>query len=285
MNERDALIAAVRAQVEKEKAAKAAKLAKEQEMLGQTSASQSPSQTAQKFRPWNPEGDKKAVEDKKEEAVNPAEVKSSEAKTAEETKEGSITEKQPETTKEKQTEIFEGISGNDGDGVTLDNAGNVGETLDNFGLNDGSLEESGMPASGLGLSDDILGGESETKPESTPVIKNSDASDDPVLDEQGNVINVIPVEQKGLDPNNVKSMYDIEFSDDEDEKKYEAAKREEEERLAEEARKAEAVRRKMAELADIEKQKKDKWKAEEEARRKAEEEARKKAEEEARRRA
>ncbi len=123
--------------------------------------------------------------------------------------------------------------------------------------------------------------------------KNSDASDDPVLDEQGNVINVIPVEQKGLDPNNVKSMYDIEFSDDEDEKKYEQAKKAEEDRLAEQARKAEAVRKKLAEIKEQEEQEIEKRKeaelarirAEEEARKRAEEEARRKAEEEARRKA
>ena len=64
MNERDALIAAVKAQVEKEKAAKAARLAKEQEMQQQVSGKPNPTQTTQKFRPWNPDEDKLKKEEK-----------------------------------------------------------------------------------------------------------------------------------------------------------------------------------------------------------------------------
>ena len=69
MNDRDALIAAVRAQVEKEKAAKAAKLAKEQELQEQTSGKKKAGndQPTQKFRPWNPDEDKKEMP-KKEDA-------------------------------------------------------------------------------------------------------------------------------------------------------------------------------------------------------------------------
>ena len=77
MNERDALIAAVRAQVEKEKAAKAEKLAKEQEMQNKISGKSAQTQSTQKFRPWNPDDNKKkeekAAEDKKpEQQPNPA---------------------------------------------------------------------------------------------------------------------------------------------------------------------------------------------------------------------
>ena len=278
MNEREALIAAVRAQVEKERAAKAEKQAKEQEMqAGSISKKNTQSQPTQKFRPWNPDED-----NKKQQAASANAV---EEKPKEEPKE------EPKAAEPQEAaRTFEGVLGETEENSGLASENQPEETLENFGLTEGNLENT--PSGGLGLSEDILNDTVQEK-KVADFAKQSDETDDPVLDEQGNVINVIPVEQKGLDPNNVKSMYDIEFSDDEDEKKYEAAKQEEEERLAAEARKAEAVRRKLAELEEQErmeiKQRKEqeiaRLKAEEEARRKAEEEARRKAEEEARRKA
>ncbi|MCR5700972.1 MAG: hypothetical protein K6G76_02370 [Lachnospiraceae bacterium] len=117
-------------------------------------------------------------------------------------------------------------------------------------------------------------------------VENTIKKNSPV-DDNGNLISVVPVRQRPVDTNDVQSAYNIDFDDDDDDddelsflskEDIYSNNDDEAKRKAEEARvKAEEeARRKAEEEARI--------KAEEEARRKAEEEARRKAEEEEARR-
>ena len=112
---------------------------------------------------------------------------------------------------------------------------------------------------------------------------------DSLVDDNGDIISVVPVRQRPVESNDVQSAYNIDFDDDDDDDDFmsfgvvdatEQKAEEEARRRAEEeaARKAEEEARRRAEEEA-------RRKAEEEARRRAEEEARRKAEEEARRRA
>ena len=112
---------------------------------------------------------------------------------------------------------------------------------------------------------------------------------DSLVDDNGDIISVVPVRQRPVESNDVQSAYNIDFDDDDDDDDFmsfgvvdatEQKAEEEARRRAEEeaARKAEEEARRRAEEEA-------RRKAEEEARRRAEEEARRKAEEEARRKA
>lgn len=96
---------------------------------------------------------------------------------------------------------------------------------------------------------------------------------DSFVDDNGDIISVVPVRQRPVESNDVQSAYNIDFDDDDDDDfmSFGATDTTEQKEAEEEAR------RKAEEEA--------RQKAEEEARRKAEEEARRKAEEEARRKA
>ncbi|MCI5806362.1 MAG: hypothetical protein MR029_08535 [Clostridium sp.] len=152
--------------------------------------------------------------------------------------------------------------------------------------------------------------------------QNENAKKDMFVDENGDVISVVPVRQRPVEENDVQSAYNIDFDDDDDDimsfsassdsaEKEEAARKAEEERkrAEEEARHqaAEAAQKAEAEARRAEEEKKRQAAAEamkkaeeeqrrireaeikaremEEARKKAEEEAKRKAEEEARRKA
>ena len=152
--------------------------------------------------------------------------------------------------------------------------------------------------------------------------QNENAKKDTFVDENGDVISVVPVRQRPVEENDVQSAYNIDFDDDDDDimsfsassdsaEKEEAARKAEEERkrAEEEARHqaAEAAQKAEAEARRAEEEKKRQAAAEamkkaeeeqrrireaeikaremEEARKKAEEEARQKAEEEAKRKA
>ena len=145
---------------------------------------------------------------------------------------------------------------------------------------------------------------------------------DSLVDENGDLISVVPVKQRPGDSNDVQSAYNIDFDDDDDDvmgytsdskaaEEEAARKAEEAQRLAEEKRReeqekkrkaaeeamrkaeeeqrrireAEAKAKELEEARRKEEEAETRKKAEEEARRKAEEEARKKAEEEARKKA
>ena len=152
--------------------------------------------------------------------------------------------------------------------------------------------------------------------------QNENAKKDTFVDENGDVISVVPVRQRPVEENDVQSAYNIDFDDDDDDimsfsassdsaEKEEAARKAEEERkrAEEEARHqaAEAAQKAEAEARRAEEEKKRQAAAEamkkaeeeqrrireaeikaremEEARKKAEEEAKRKAEEEARQKA
>ena len=111
---------------------------------------------------------------------------------------------------------------------------------------------------------------------------------DSFVDDNGDIISVVPVRQRPVESNDVQSAYNIDFDDDDDDDFMSfGAVDTTEQKAAEEARQKaeEEVRRKAEEEARRKAEEEARRKAEEEARRKAEEEARRKAEEEARRKA
>ncbi len=110
---------------------------------------------------------------------------------------------------------------------------------------------------------------------------NKEVVKDSFLDDNGDLISVVPVRQKPIASNDVQSAYNIDFDDDDDDEiSFVSPLQSEENKAEEEAkRKAEEEARRKAEEAAARR------KAEEEAKRKAEEEARREAEEEAKRRA
>ena len=111
---------------------------------------------------------------------------------------------------------------------------------------------------------------------------------DSFVDDNGDIISVVPVRQRPVESNDVQSAYNIDFDDDDDDDFMSfGAVDTTEQKAAEEARQKaeEEVRRKAEEEARRKAEEEARQKAEEEARRKAEEEARRKAEEEARRKA
>ena len=111
---------------------------------------------------------------------------------------------------------------------------------------------------------------------------------DSFVDDNGDIISVVPVRQRPVESNDVQSAYNIDFDDDDDDDFMSFGTADTtEQKAAEEARQKaeEEARRKAEEEARQKAEEEARHKAEEEARRKAEEEARRKAEEEARRKA
>ena len=111
---------------------------------------------------------------------------------------------------------------------------------------------------------------------------------DSFVDDNGDIISVVPVRQRPVESNDVQSAYNIDFDDDDDDDFMSFGTADTtEQKAAEEARQKaeEEARRKAEEEARQKAEEEARRKAEEEARRKAEEEARRKAEEEARRKA
>ena len=152
--------------------------------------------------------------------------------------------------------------------------------------------------------------------------QNENAKKDMFVDENGDVISVVPVRQRPVEENDVQSAYNIDFDDDDDDimsfsassdsaEKEEVARKAEEERkraeeearhqaaeaaqkAEEEARRAEEEKKRQAAAEAMKKAEEEqrrireaeiKAREMEEARKKAEEEARQKAEEEAKRKA
>ena len=111
---------------------------------------------------------------------------------------------------------------------------------------------------------------------------------DSFVDDNGDIISVVPVRQRPVESNDVQSAYNIDFDDDDDDDFMSFGTVDTtEQKAAEEARQKaeEEARRKAEEEARQKAEEEARRKAEEEARQKAEEEARRKAEEEARRKA
>ena len=111
---------------------------------------------------------------------------------------------------------------------------------------------------------------------------------DSFVDDNGDIISVVPVRQRPVESNDVQSAYNIDFDDDDDDDFMSFGTVDTtEQKAAEEARQKaeEEARRKAEEEARQKAEEEARRKAEEEAKRKAEEEARRKAEEEARRKA
>ena len=340
MDQTEALIAAIRAQVEKERAAKAEADKKDEK------ANNSSSKNNQKpqFRTVSPEEVERLQEKKrmKEAGIQP----------------------QPESQKEdvKMTSSVSGGLGGLGSGPSLTDPLGNGPSLTHPNMGRESLLNAGLQGNGLGIDitanlnkgsktsgaeentvaldvdvinaalegskesaqagkgntiivdngsdtwgtkeDEINWVESNIEPERVTE-KNSGKGD--FVDENGDVISVIPVRKKPAELNDVFSAYNIDFDDEDDdddfmsftssvtfENKFKTKTEEQHihetegknDNLEEEKRKAEEeARRKAEEEARRRAEEEAKRKAEEEARRRAEEEARRKAEEEARRKA
>ncbi|MDD6070647.1 MAG: hypothetical protein PUC12_07495, partial [Clostridiales bacterium] len=322
MDQTEALIAAIRAQVEKEKAEKAEKEAANQKQGALKSSSNKSAAGGNgkpQFRTISPEEMQKLEERKRMKAAGI----------------------QPD---ENSTNVGGGISGGLGglkEAPTLSNPNGEGPTLLNPNQGQQSLANMGMAGNGLGIEiptpdntnnadestvslnvDEINAAlnSSESKENKDNVvtaentwdakIEFADSSDEiswvdtgvaaehvksganpeNVIDENGDIVSVIPVRQRPSATNDVQSVYNIDFDDDDDDDfinlNTSSAEEEAKRKAEEEARKAEEeARRKAEEEAKRKAEEEARRKAEEEARRKAEEEARRKAEEEARRKA
>ena len=125
-------------------------------------------------------------------------------------------------------------------------------------------------------------------------VANVSTSKTSFVDDNGDVISVVPVRQRPHASNDVQSVYNIDFDDDDDDDVMsfasngdEISNEEARRRAEEEARRKaeEEARRKAEEEARRQAEEEAKRRAEEEARRRAEEEAKRRAEEEARRQA
>ncbi len=320
MDQREAMIAAIRAQVEKEKAEKEAKLKKEQALSGNDAASSAASGGGKpQFKTLSAE-DLQRLEEKKrrkqagEDVGNAVLEQTSSAQNDKKTdtvkKEKTEAAKEIKTEATTQTENLSASSAGLGGGIAGSGLGGVpaGESLASGStgesLQGGSLSGglgAGLGSTGLGGGLDIPG--LNTSPSGKPVVTSiqedsfasaggSEQANDwvassdkglptietPVpqknVDDDGNLISVVPIKKASADQD-VKSMYNIDFDEDEDDtlKRHEAEdarKKAEAIRAAEEAKKAEeAEAAKIAEAA----RKAEELKAQDEAARKQAEEA------------
>ncbi len=361
MDQTEALIAAIRAQVEKEKAAKE-EANKKEAIKSNSNKSSAGGNAKPQFRTISPEEMAKLEEKKRMKAAGI----------------------QPEPEKPKAAGAAGGLSGGVsgglgglGNGPTLSNPSGNGPTLSNMNAGQQSLNAQSSAGGGLGIDITVSGGKNnlsgaeentvalnvdeinaaveKSKEPVSPVkemnqthtapkphvpepvqvvggastiivdggddswgtqenvdeiswvdsgsapqhIHNKTQTKDSFVDENGDVISVVPVRQRPVESNDVQSVYNIDFDDDDDDvmtfgtsvnSEEEARRQAEEEarrKAEEEARRQaeEEARRKAEEEARRQAEEEARRRAEEEARRKAEEEARRKAEEEARRKA
>ncbi len=361
MDQTEALIAAIRAQVEKEKAAKE-EANKKEAIKSNSNKSSAGGNAKPQFRTISPEEMAKLEEKKRMKAAGI----------------------QPEPEKPKAAGAAGGLSGGVsgglgglGNGPTLSNPSGNGPTLSNMNAGQQSLNAQSSAGGGLGIDITVSGGKNnlsgaeentvalnvdeinaaveKSKEPVSPVkemnqthtapkphvpepvqvvggastiivdggddswgtqenvdeiswvdsgsapqhIHNKTQTKDSFVDENGDVISVVPVRQRPVESNDVQSVYNIDFDDDDDDvmtfgtsvnSEEEARRQAEEEarrKAEEEARRQaeEEARRKAEEEARRQAEEEARRRAEEEARRKAEEEARRRAEEEARRKA
>ena len=352
MDQTEALIAAIRAQVEKEKAAKAAATQKEEEKKAASGQKSSSNNTKPQFRTISPEEMAKLEEKKRMKAAG-------------------IT---PEQEKKEAPSVglgggISGGLGGLGNGPTLSNPTGDGPSLANPTKGQQSLNGSSVQGGGLGIditptdktgisigaeestvtlnTEEINAAVEKSKPQteipkpaepvhnpqtakphapvpepvqvvggsSTIIVddgrgawddnkeeevswvssgaepqhvqpKNEPPKKDSFVDENGDVISVVPVRQRPVESNDVQSAYNIDFDDDDDDdmsfaasghSSEDAAKKAEETRMA-----AEAEERRKAEEAKV-KAEEETRRAEEEKKRQAAAEAMRKAEEEQRR--
>ena len=353
MDQTEALIAAIRAQVEKEKAAKAAATQKEEEKKAASGQKSSSNNTKPQFRTISPEEMAKLEEKKRMKAAG-------------------IT---PEQEKKEAPSVglgggISGGLGGLGNGPTLSNPTGDGPSLSNPTKGQQSLNGSSVQGGGLGIditptdkpgisigaeestvtlnTEEINAAVEKSKPQteipkpaepvhnpqtakphapvpepvqvvggsSTIIVddgrgawndnkeeevswvssgaepqhvqpKNEPPKKDSFVDENGDVISVVPVRQRPVESNDVQSAYNIDFDDDDDDddmsfaasdhSSEDAAKKAEEARMA-----AEAEERRKAEEAKV-KAEEETRRAEEEKKRQAAAAAMRKAEEEQRR--
>ena len=352
MDQTEALIAAIRAQVEKEKAAKAAATQKEEEKKAASGQKSSSNNTKPQFRTISPEEMAKLEEKKRMKAAG-------------------IT---PEQEKKEAPSVglgggISGGLGGLGNGPTLSNPTGDGPSLSNPTRGQQSLNGSSVQGGGLGIditptdksgisigaeestvtlnTEEINAAVEKSKPQteipkpaepvhnpqtakphapvpepvqvvggsSTIIVddgrgawddnkeeevswvssgtepqhvqpKNEPPKKDSFVDENGDVISVVPVRQRPVESNDVQSAYNIDFDDDDDDdmsfvasdhSSEDAAKKAEEARMA-----AEAEERRKAEEAKV-KAEEETRRAEEEKKRQAAAAAMRKAEEEQRR--
>jgi hypothetical protein len=325
MDQTEALIAAIRAQVEKEKAAKAAANQKQEAAKSTSNKPSSNAGSKPQFRTISPEELEKMQERKrmKAEGIQPKE----------------------ESTPVGASGGVSGGLGGLGGGPTLSNPNGDGPTLSNPNAGQESLTSVGsMGNSGLGIDItaaadkkdsadestvalDVQAINSAAEPkvnkphepapvmgESSTIVVNDDSTwnagggseksedelnwvesgtpkttekvEPKVANAEGDIVSVIPVRQRPADANDVHSAYNIDFDDDDDDDDIMGVGGASSAQAEEDARrKAEEEAKRKAEEEARKAEEEARRKAEEEAKRKAEEEARRKAEEEAKRRA
>lgn len=303
MDQREAMIAAIRAQVEKERAEKEAKMQKEQgNANAATSSAGASSGDKPKFKTLSAE-DLQRLEEKKrmkkegtlsaEEAAKPFEPAKKEEKPVVE-----------EKTVEKESDDAMSVQQADGDSLTnvgagedsLATAGTTGESLTSVsgeslagGNVSGGLNITGLGGSVTSINEagfsSSLGEEKKTEWSMGTPAKDIGEKKTPTknIDDDGNLISVVPIKKTG-EQQDVKSLYNIDFDDDDTSEKTAEDNLEAEAKAAEEARKAEEAKKaEEARKAEEAKKAEEAAKAAEEARKaeeaaKAAEEAKKAAE-------
>lgn len=284
MDQREAMIAAIRAQVEKEKAEKEEKLKKEQGITGNSGASTDTGGGKPQFKTLSAEDLQKLEEKKRRKQAGEPEPVESAAPAAE--------------TPNAQPVSSAGAGGLGGGleqqaGATLGNVATEGGSLmggaasgDSLagGLGGGSADE-GLGISGLGASvtsiqEDSFSSASQAEPSSgweaaAPTSATGGAPKKNV-DDDGNLISVVPIKQSGAEEQDVKSLYNIDFDDDDSAGEASAPETSAEPPQEEKAPEIDEAEKEAARQAAIEATKR----AEEEAKRAAERAAKRSAEDE-----
>jgi hypothetical protein len=307
MDQTEALIAAIRAQVEKEKAAKAAANQKQEAAKSTSSKPSSNAGSKPQFRTISPEELEKMQERKrmKAEGIQPKEESTpvgasggvsgglgglGGGPTLSNPSGGGPTLSNPNAGQESLTSV--GSMGNSGLGIDItaaadkkDSADESTVALDVQAINSAAEPKTNKPhepapitgeSSTIVVNDDSTwnagGGSEKTEEElnwvESETPKATAKVETKTTNAEGDIVSVIPVRQRPADANDVHSAYNIDFDDDDDDDDIMGVGG------ASSAQAEEEARRKAEEEA--------KRKAEEEARRKAEEEAKRRAEEEAR---
>ncbi len=294
MDQREAMIAAIRAQVEKEKAAKEEKMRKEQGLSGVGSVGTDSGNAKPQFKTLSAE-DLQRLEEKKRRKQS-----------------GESEPAAPQEAPKQQPVSSAGLGGSgvglgQSSGQTLGGVATAGgslvgapsgESLMGGGMSGGglggglgggsSLGGSGLGAQVTAIQEDSFSSASESAQENgwEATIPTVNTEDKPKknLDDDGNLISVVPIKQTGSGEQDVKSMYNISFDDDDDSVSEPETANEPETPPMEEAPAMNEAEIEAARQAAIEATKRAEEEAKKAARRSAEDETIKRAKEEAARR-
>lgn len=284
MDQREAMIAAIRAQVEKEKAEKEEKLKKEQGITGNTSAGTGSEGGKPQFKTLSAEDLQKLEEKKRRKQAGEPEPLGAETPAAGAPKEQPVSSA--------------GLGGLGGGldqqaGATLGNVATEGGSLMGGAASGDSLAGGlggsgageGLGISGLGapvtsIQEDSFSSASQAGQgsgwEAAAPTAEAAAAPKQNVDDDGNLISVVPIKQSGAGEQDVKSLYNIDFDDDDSAEGTSSPETPAEPPQQEKAPEIDEAEKEAARQAAIEATKR----AEEEAKRAAERAAKRSAEDE-----